>query len=236
MKTCVITGAGSGIGRAAAIALAENKEIQIFVLISLGMEDLEKTKEMIEEIRSGNGQVLMFDQDITKYDEVNQIIEEVQQRFGRIDILLNIAGYSRANSFLDTSMEMFRTTMEINVLAMFNITKAVVNTMKETGGVIVNIASTSGSTPRPGWLAYATSKSAVIGYSRTLAYELKDFGIKVFNISPGRCATEMRRALRPDEDASKIMQPQEVGSLIALLVNNPDCNIDGQDIIVRRLD
>jgi 3-oxoacyl-[acyl-carrier protein] reductase len=85
-------------------------------------------------------------------------------------------------------------------------------------------------------LAYAASKSAVIGFSRTLTYEVKDFGIKVFNVSPGRCATAMRRALRPDEDETKIMQPEEVGNLIAIFVKNPDCSIDGQDIIVRKLD
>ena len=236
MKTCIITGAGTGIARAAAIALAENSEIKNFVLLSLGMEDLEETKRLMQEKFTGEQEVLLYDQDVTKYDEVQKIIDDAYTRFGSIDILLNIAGYSKERSFMDTSLEMFKLTFEINVVAMFFITQAVVRYMKESGGVIVNVASTSGSTPRPGWLAYAASKSAVIGFSRTLTYEVKDFGIKVFNVSPGRCATAMRRELRPDEDATKIMQPEEVGNLISMFVKTPDCNIDGQDIIVRKLD
>ena len=100
---------------------------------------------------------------------------------------------------------------------------------------VLIIASTSGSTPRVDWLAYASSKSAVIGISHTLAHELKDYNIKVFNVSPGRCATAMRRSLRPDEDEREIMQPGSVGAIVAFLVRNPECNVDGQDIVVRQI-
>lgn len=234
MKTCIITGAATGIGRATAIELADRKDISNFVLIALGMEDLEETKALME--CKAKKEILLYDQDITQYDAVRDIIDTVYQRFGRIDALLNIAGYAKPCPFLDIPLDMFKMTFEVNVFALFNITQAVVRYMKETGGVIVNIASTSGSTPRPGWMPYAASKSAVIGFSRTLTQEVKDFNIKVFNLSPGRCATAMRTIVQPGEDQTNIMKPESVAEMIAFFVDHPDCNIDGQDIIIRQLD
>ncbi|MEM5770583.1 MAG: SDR family oxidoreductase, partial [Bacillota bacterium] len=171
MKTCIITGAATGIGRAAAIELANREDISSFVLIALGMNDLEETKALMEQ--KAKKEILIYDQDITKYNEVKDIIDSAYERFGRIDALLNIAGYAKPCPFLDIPIDMFKLTFEVNVFAMFNMTQCVVRFMKETGGVIVNIASTSGSTPRPGWMPYAASKSAVIGFSRTLAQEVK---------------------------------------------------------------
>ncbi len=234
MKTCIITGAATGIGRATAIELADREDISNFVLIALGMEELKETKVLME--CKAKKEILTYDQDITQYDAVRDIIDTVYQRFGRIDALLNIAGYAKPCPFLDIPLDMFKLTFEVNVFALFNITQAVVRYMKETGGVIVNIASTSGSTPRPGWMPYAASKSAVIGFSRTLTQEVKDFNIKVFNLSPGRCATAMRTIVQPGEDQTNIMKPESVAEMIAFFVNHPDCNIDGQDIIVRQLD
>lgn len=182
------------------------------------------------------GVFLLYDQDITEYDQVKSIIKDVYLKFGQIDILLNIAGYSKECFLSEITMELFERTFKINVFAMFVITQTVAEYMKKSGGVIVNVASTSGSTPRPGWLPYAASKAAVISMSRTLTEEIKDDGIRVFNVSPGRCATTMRKGLRPDENADVIMQPAEVADVISYFVKHPNCNIDGQDIVVRKLD
>ena len=233
-KRCIITGAGTGIGRACSLALVESPEIHVFVLISLGIDNLEETRTLMRE-RNETAEILVYDQDITEYDRVREIVDRTYARFGSVDILLNVAGFAREAPFLDTSIEVFKRTYEINVFALFAITQAVARHMKASGGVIVNIASTSGSTPRVDWLAYASSKSAVIGISRTLAHELKDYNIKVFNVSPGRCATAMRRSLRPNEDEREIMQPGSVGAMVAFLVRNPECNVDGQDIVVRQI-
>lgn len=207
----------------------------MFVLISLGIDNLEETRTLMRE-RNATTEILVYDQDITEYDRVrDEIVDRTYARFGSVDILLNVAGFAQETAFLDTSIEVFKRTYEINVFALFAITQAVARHMQASGGVIVNIASTSGSTPRVDWLAYASSKSAVICISRTLAHELKDYDIKVSNVSPGRCATAMRRSLRPDEDERKIMQPGSVGAIVAFLVRNPECNVDGQDIVVRQI-
>ncbi len=125
-------------------------------------------------------------------------------------------------------------TYKVNVLSMFTIIRETVRYMKDTGGKILNVASTAGTSPRPGWLAYSSSKAAVISMSQTLSEELAEYGIKVYCVSPGRCATDLRRALAPDEDQTKIMQPEDVAEVIENLLENIGMCLDGQNIIVRQ--
>ena len=99
---------------------------------------------------------------------------------------------------------------------------------------VLNVASTAGITSRPGWVAYAASKAAVVSLSQTLADELAGTGIKIYSISPGRTATELRRILAPEEDPSKIMQPGDVAEVIASLMRDEERTLDGQNIIVRQ--
>ena len=106
--------------------------------------------------------------------------------------------------------------------------------MRSTGGKILNVASTAGMTPRPGWLSYASSKAALISLSETLTAELSEYGILVYCVSPGRCATKLRRRLAPDEDPSTIMQPEEVAEVICNLVNPEESCLDGQNIVIRK--
>ena len=106
--------------------------------------------------------------------------------------------------------------------------------MPRSGAKILNVASTAGVTSRPGWLAYAASKAAVISISNTLTDELAEYGIKVYSISPGRCATELRRKLAPEEDPSTIMQPEDVAEVVATLMRDDETCLDGQNLIVRQ--
>ncbi|MFZ7130866.1 MAG: SDR family oxidoreductase [Eubacteriales bacterium] len=231
MITCIITGAGTGIGRATAIALSNVDDIENLVLISLGLENLKITKSMMNCSKN----IIIYDQDITRFDEVEEIIGRAYKQFGSIDILLNIAGYVCANYLEDITLDIWEKTFKVNVTSVFMLSKFVVKYMKKKGGIILNIASTSGSTPRPGWLAYAASKSAVIGISRTLSEELKDYNIRIYNLSPGRCATDMRKEVVFNENLSEIMQPEEVANVIRIMVSSEENCLDGQDIIVRKM-
>ena len=107
--------------------------------------------------------------------------------------------------------------------------------MRNHPSKILNVASTAGVTPRPGWLAYASSKAAVVSMGETLTNELAEYGIKVYTISPGRCATELRRKLAPEEDPTTIMQPEHVAEVIMTLVHDDETCLDGQNLIVRQL-
>ena len=155
------------------------------------------------------------------------------QTYGSIDILLNIAGYADPQSLLDTDVDNIVKTYTINVFAMLLMSRETVRHMYDRPAKILNVASTAGITSRPGWLAYASSKAAVVSLSATLADELAGSGIKVYSISPGRTATELRRKLAPEEDPSSIMQPGDVADVIAQLMSDAEKTLDGQNIVVR---
>ncbi len=105
--------------------------------------------------------------------------------------------------------------------------------MKQNGGKIINIASTAGLTPRPGWSAYAAAKSGVINFSSAVAEELASYDIKIFVICPGRTATPLRKILAPTEDPKSIMQPDTVADTIVFCLTDAANPIEGQPILVR---
>lgn len=229
-KTCVITGASRGIGRAIAIAMSKREDISNFILIARTSQGLEETASLMDNYKNTE----LFPLDLTNYHKVSETIQQVGERYGTIDILINVAGYANPKSLLETSVEDWEKTYRVNVHSLFNITKETVKFMKRTGGKILNVASTAGSSARPGWLAYASSKAALISISQTLSEELSEYGILVYCISPGRCATELRKILAPDEDPSTIMQPEDVGDVVYHLLSDTGMCLDGQNIVVRK--
>ena len=232
MKTCIITGASAGIGRAAAVEVSFWGEYDNIVIIARRKDKLEETKNMMN--KEVNVELLSFD--CESIDKIPSIVSGIFEKYGSIDCLLNIAGYTDPKSLLETTEDNLRKTFEVNVFAPYIFCKECARYMKENIDVskIVNVASTAGSTPRPGWSAYAMSKAAIIEMSMTLTEELSPYGIKVYCLSPGRCATELRRKLAPEEDQSKIMQPETVGKEIARMVSARETCLDGQNIIIRK--
>lgn len=231
-KTVVITGASQGIGRAAAIRMCREPGVTGIVLIARSAAGLEGTLAGMEV--SPGQTVRAIPYDLADLDGIPALVESIHEEFGSLDILLNIAGYAEPKSLLDTTAQNLVTTFTINVFAMLLLTREFVRYMQGRPAKILNIASTAGITARPGWVAYASSKAAVVSLSATLADELAGTGIKVYSISPGRTATELRRILAPDEDPSKIMQPSAVAEVIATLMRDEERTLDGQNIIVRQ--
>jgi len=232
MGTCIITGASAGIGRAASIEIAKLGEFENIIIISRRKEELEITKSMMS--KDVNVDVSVFDME--NIDKIPGFVESIYKKYGSIDCLLNIAGYTDPQFLLETSQENLCKTFYINVFAPYLMCRECAKYMKKNNDVskIINIASTAGSTPRPGWSVYAMSKASIIEMSATLTEELAAYGIKVYCLSPGRCATELRRKLAPEEDQSKIMQPQSVGEEIARMASKKETCLDGQNIIIRK--
>ena len=145
-------------------------------------------------------------------------------------------GIERKWRFARQTIENIKKTYQINVFSVFLLIRECVKYMKASnqGCKILNVASTAGITPRPGWLSYASSKAAIVSMSQTLAEELAEYRIKVYCISPGRCATALRRKLAPSEDQSQIMQPEEVGEIITQLISQNEHCLDGQNIVIRK--
>lgn len=232
MKTVIITGASQGIGRATAIRLSNEPDVQNIVLIARSKEGLEQTAASMNHEGKTIKQVPF---DLGDLEGIEPLVKSIYDEFGQIDALLNVAGYAEPNALLDTTNDNIMTTYTVNVFSLIVITRECVKYMRNKPSKIVNVASTAGVTPRPGWIAYASSKAAVVAISQTLADELAEYKIKVYAISPGRCATELRRKLAPEEDPSTIMQPSDVADVIAMLLNDAESCLDGQNIIVRQL-
>lgn len=233
MKTCIITGAGDGIGKAVALALSKTDYFEAFALLGRNEEALFSTKKLMKENNSSL-KVECSLIDLSKPEDVPLVIEKIVALFGGVDCLLNIAGYTEPASLLATSLESFEYTYRVNVYSPFMLIKECARFMKATGGKILNVASTAGMTPRPGWLSYASSKASVISMSQTLTAELAEYGIKVYCVSPGRCATKLRKRLAPEEDPTTIMQPEDVAEVILNLISPNEQCLDGQNIVIKK--
>lgn len=231
-NVCIITGAGSGIGRATAIQVSNIKDYDVIVLIGRTKETLEQTKKMMNQNKIVD--TIVFD--LLNLQEIPNLIRNIYNKYNSINTLLNIAGFTDPQPLLTTSLESMTKTYEVNVFAPFMLIRECVRYMRLNDDIskILNVASTAGISARPGWLSYASSKAALVAVSQTLTEELSEYKIKMYCVSPGRCATALRRKLAPDEDQSKIMQPEEVGKIICELVSYGEQCLDGQNIIIRK--
>ena len=231
MKTCVITGTGSGIGQEVAVLLSHAKEYNNIAMLGRNIEAMRATEKLMDKLGMD---ISIWNIDFQYPEEIPSIIEAVYEKYGSIDCLLNIAGYTDPQSLLQTTLDNMEMTYKINVFSPFILMRESVRYMKKNGGKILNVASTAGMTPRPGWLSYSSSKASVISMSQTLTDELSEYGIKVYCVSPGRCATKLRKRLAPNEDPRTIMQPIEVAEVICDLISDEECCLDGQNIIIRK--
>jgi short-subunit dehydrogenase len=230
-KTCLVTGASQGIGRATAVRLSREPWVSNVVLVARSADALRETADACS---GTDAEVHVRPYDLSDLDGIPGLVAGIHEACGSIDVLCNIAGYADPRSLLDTTADNLVTTFTVNVFAMLILSREVVRFMQGRPAKILNIASTAGITARPGWVAYSASKAAVVSLSQTLSEELAGTGIKVYAISPGRTATELRRKLAPEEDPSTIMQPDAVADVIAMLVGDGERTLDGQNIIVRQ--
>ena len=211
----VITGASRGIGLATARRLSAE-----FDVVSLS--------------RTEATGITTYRTDITQPGEVAEAFGKIAEQHGTPEVLVNNAGFVEPKGLLEMSLEDWATTVAVNLTGAFICTQQFVRHARRhgRGGKIVNIASTAGTRPQPGWSAYAAAKAGVINFSLSMAEELRPYGIRVYCVAPGRCATDLRRRLAPDEDQSTIMQPAEVAEFIHHLIIDGRL-VDGQTILVR---
>jgi 3-oxoacyl-[acyl-carrier protein] reductase len=194
----VITGAGSGIGRASALAFA--REGACVLVADLNAAGAEAT---VQEIRASNGAAEPYAIDVTIPEAVGGMLAHVVQRFGRLDVLFNNAGLPQAFTPLEASPDaLFDRIMNVNVRGVFNGCRAAVPHMKaQGGGVILNTASTAGIRPRQGLAIYNASKAAVISLTKTLALEVAPHHIRVVAICPVATDTPMLSTFLGEDEA-----------------------------------
>ncbi|MFK2295356.1 SDR family NAD(P)-dependent oxidoreductase [Bacteroides fragilis] len=224
-RVVVITGASSGIGQSTAIKLQDQGYIVVWS--SRHIQDDLRIQKLLK------GRSVCQDVDVANEASVISLFGFVREHFGRLDALINCAGYVEPEGVFSTTLENWEKTITINLTGTFLCCKYASLLMKQNGGKIINIASTAGLTPRPGWSAYAAAKSGVINFSSAVAEELAAYDIKIFVICPGRTATPLRKILAPTEDPKSIMQPDTVADTIVFCLTDAANPIEGQPILVR---
>jgi short-subunit dehydrogenase len=228
-KVGILTGASRGIGKEIAYKLSQNG-----VHLTIASRNKEKLDLLAVELRKKyKTKVLPIVVDVQEEGMVIHMIRQAAEQFGQIDILINNAGYVDPVGLLEMSLTTWNRIISTNLTGPFLCTREAVRFMKQHGGKILNIASTAGMSPRPGWSAYAASKAGLINFSNTMSSELKDYGIRVYCLSPGRTATELRRILSPDEDPTIILQPEQVAETVLFLLCDNGNYIDHQAIVIR---
>jgi gluconate 5-dehydrogenase len=220
----VVTGAGVGIGQAIAESPAEEG-----AAVAIVDHDGEAAAAVATSI--GLERALAVRTDVASRDDTLEMAAIVRERFGRVDILVNNAGVRFISPFPDMSVEIWQTTIDVNLTGTFLCTQAVVPTMLEQGrGKVVNLASTTGVLALTKRSAYAASKAGVIGLTRALAYELTAQGIWVNAVAPGPTETPMNAPYFEDDEMRGILQkeiplgrwgqPHEVAAAVLFLASD----------------
>ena len=184
-KVCIITGAGKGFGKAIAKKFADNGAK--LALITRTQSDID---DLYREFYGYENKLLAICGDVSDQDTVNSFVAEVKNKFGRIDVLVNNAGMRFRKKFEEITLEEFSLVLNVNVVSMFMLCKAIMPTMVEQkAGKIINISSVVGTLGLPELSAYATSKAAIIGLTKALSVEYGESNIQVNALAPGFCKT-----------------------------------------------
>lgn len=222
-KVAIVTGSSRGIGRETAIALG--KEGAKVVVNYASASDA--ADEVVKIIKDNGSEAIAVKADVSKEEEVNQLIKTTLEQFKQIDILVNNAGITRDTLLLRMKLEDWQKVIDLNLTGVFLCTKAVLKPMiKQKSGRIVNITSVAGLMGNPGQANYSAAKAGVIGFTKTVAKEVATRGITVNAVAPGFIETDMTHSLNNEEilkliPLNRFGQPQEIAGMIRFLASDP---------------
>jgi NAD(P)-dependent dehydrogenase (short-subunit alcohol dehydrogenase family) len=190
-KVAVVTGSSSGIGLQTSLMLARDGFITYATMRTPERDAVIKTA-----VEKENLPIKVVQLDVTHDDSVKSAIRTINSEAGRIDVLVNNAGYALGGALEDLSMEEIKAQYETNLLGLIRVTQSVLPVMRrQKSGIIVNLSSGAGIFGIPGASAYSSTKFAVEGLSESIGYELEPFGIKVILIEPGFIRTNFANAM-----------------------------------------
>ena len=216
-KIGIVTGAGSGIGRAIALAfIAEGAKVAV------AGRNQEKLNRVARELKNLGGKGLALVADVSKEKDVESMVQKTLARFGKIDILVNNAGQILREKITDTDPSNWDNIINVNLRGTFLCSKAVLPFMiRQQNGRIINISSTAGKYGAPSRTAYCASKFAVSGLNESLAQEVAANGITISSICPGRVATDMSLSVRPGAETSEWLTPEDIAEVAVFLSTRP---------------
>ncbi|MHA2287681.1 MAG: SDR family oxidoreductase [Promethearchaeota archaeon] len=226
-KVAIITGASKGIGKAISLKFAAN-DMKV-ILAARNIELLQQVKDEIDQLQ--RGEAIIIPADITKEENVNELVQKTIQNYGKIDVLVNNAGVGRFKRADEFSLDDYRFMFDVNVKGVFLVTKYVVPHMvARESGQIINIASIAGKTGFKMGTLYSASKHAVVGYTWSLREDLKEHKIKVSVVCPGSVVTAFGNT-RP-EKVDWSMEPEDVAHACYYLVSESD-TVNTVEIIIK---
>ncbi len=194
-KVALVTGAGSGIGRATAIRLAE--EGASVYLADINGESLQETTKLLPEGSDYRCGTL----DVSSSEACRQLVADTVAEFGQLDVLCNIAGIAPSQHFADISEEAWNRVIGINLNSVFFLCQAAMPHLVESKGNIINMSSSAGRTGQAYNASYGATKAAVLMLSKSLAIEFASKGVRVNAICPGAVSTALSKNFEPPEDA-----------------------------------
>ncbi|MCC8060634.1 MAG: glucose 1-dehydrogenase [Clostridiales bacterium] len=240
-KVVFITGAGAGIGVAAARKFGEEGAIVACNSVT------DSAAKVIDELKRQGIESLFVQGDISLEADAVRMVQEVVDAYGRIDVLVNNAGIVLGGTIDDTKLEDFRRTLDVNVIGTFLMSQEAVKVMKrQGGGVIVNTASVAGIKGLKNRLAYASSKAAVIAMTKCLATELSGDHIRVNCVSPGTTMTpslqerihssddpeEAKRQFFARQPIGRLGEPEEIAEALLFAASDAAAFMTGSNIVI----
>lgn len=210
-KTAIVTGAGKGIGKALALALA--KEGVHVGLIARSEKDLE---QIANEIRAIGVKATYHRADVSNRHEVEIAVQHIQKKLGAIDILINNAGTGKFGKFLELTPEEWEYQIKVNLLGVYYVTRAVLQEMIERkSGDIVNVSSTAGLRGAVLTSAYSASKFGVMGLTESLMQEVRKHNIRVTAMAPSTVVTDLAiQSNLINNNEEKLMHPEDFAELV----------------------
>jgi meso-butanediol dehydrogenase / (S,S)-butanediol dehydrogenase / diacetyl reductase len=241
----LVTGAGSGIGKATALRLA--KEGAKVILVGRTKAKLEETAQEMNR-NSGISMADIFPADVTNGEDVRKLAEYVEQQYGDLHVLVNNAGGSTHTKILQMSEQEWNDVQHVNLKSVFLVSKALGKVMAEGAKrekrdrAIVNVASLSGHQAGAKIPHYSAAKAGVINFTRSLALELSPYGIRVNSVSPGFVETPLTedalqndrfvKAIQRNTALQRVGTPEEIANVIAFVASSEASYMTGSDLLV----
>jgi len=213
----IVTGASRGIGRGIALRLAKEKHnVMIFG------RDAGSLKEVEKELKEFEVETESFSGDVANEKFVDESVEAIINKYGKIDHLINNAGIGIMNKVVEASMDDFKKQIDTNLYGIFNFTRAVLPSMiKRKNGSIINILSLAAKNAFVGGAMYCASKHAALGFTKSLMLEVRGYNIRVAAICPGSVDTEFSHGTIQSKNVDKILKPEDIAEAVISVMKLP---------------
>ena len=236
-RVVLVTGGGRGIGEAISVIFGKNGDIVVVNYLS----NEKRAREVVAKIKEADGEAIALKADISRHDEAFRMVDDIVEKYGRLDVLVNNAGMAKGGLLMLLDEKDWDSVINANLKGVFNCCKAAVRQMiAQKKGIIINVSSLSGITGLAGQSDYSAAKGGVIAFTKAIAKELAQFGILVNAVAPGVIDTEMigdvpeaiRKKFLEMIPLKRFGKPEEVAGIVKFLASSEASYITGEAIVV----